>query len=114
MENCLFCKIIKGEIPADKVYEDQDTLAFKDISPQAPTHLLVIPKEHYVGIHEIPEDKKIVMERLLSTVSSVVLKEGLTNDGYRLVVNFGEKANQTVPHIHIHILSGRSLTWPPG
>ena len=114
MDDCLFCKIAKGEIPADLVYEDGNTLAFRDISPQAPQHILVIPRSHYVGIHEIPENELTLARDLFSAVSAVVEKEGLTADGYRLVVNFGAKANQTVPHIHIHILGGRAMHWPPG
>ncbi len=114
MNDCLFCKIVRGEIPADKVYEDESTIAFRDISPQAPQHILVIPRSHYVGIHEIPENETSLAQDLFSAVSTVVKKERLTDDGYRLVVNFGEKANQTVPHIHIHILGGRAMHWPPG
>lgn len=114
MDDCLFCKIAHGEIPADRVYEDEKTIAFRDISPQAPQHILVIPKNHYVGIHEIPENEISLAQDLFSAVSTVVEKEGLASDGYRLVVNFGPKANQTVPHIHIHILGGREMQWPPG
>ncbi len=114
MEDCIFCKIVKGEIPTNKIYEDEHTLAFNDINPQAPTHLLVIPKEHYEGIHEIPEDHIEILQHLYTTVGKVVLQEGLIEDGYRLVVNFGKKSGQEVPHIHVHILSGRQMHWPPG
>ena len=114
MENCLFCKLVEGEIPSDKVFEDDHAIAFRDIHPQAPQHILVIPREHYVGIHEIPGENSALIQHLFSAVSSVVLKEGLAEDGYRLVVNFGERANQTVPHIHVHILGGRVMHWPPG
>ena len=114
MENCLFCKIVKGEIPANKVYEDTHTLAFYDIDPKAPTHILVIPLTHYSGVHEIPSDQSTILKCLFETVSTVVKQEHLTNDGYRLVINFGKNGGQLVPHIHVHILGGRSLQWPPG
>ena len=114
IENCLFCKIVKGEIPANKVYEDAHTLAFHDINPQAPIHILVIPLEHYSGIHEIPDNNNTILKCLFKTVSTVVKQENLTTDGYRLVINSGENGGQLVPHIHVHILGGRSLHWPPG
>lgn len=114
MSDCLFCKIIAGEIPSDKVYEDENILAFKDISPKAPTHLLVIPKEHYANIHDVPEEKELLMGKLMTAVGKIVLENDLTQSGYRLVVNSGSDAGQLVPHIHVHILSGRSMQWPPG
>lgn len=114
MDECLFCKIVKGEIPADTVYEDENTIAFRDIHPQAPQHILVIPRNHYAGIHEIPENELNVAKDIFYAISAVVDNEGLTEGGYRLVTNFGAEANQTVPHIHIHILSGRTMHWPPG
>jgi histidine triad (HIT) family protein len=114
MDDCLFCKIVKGEIPADKVFEDDHAIAFRDIDPQAPQHILVIPRQHYVGIHEIPEEDSTLTQHLFSAVIAVVVKEGLAEEGYRLVLNFGARANQTVPHIHVHILGGRAMHWPPG
>ncbi len=114
MSDCLFCKIIAGDIPAKKVYEDENTVAFYDISPQAPTHILVIPKKHYEGIHDVPEDETELFSTLMTAASSIVKSEELTETGYRLVVNSGPDALQAVPHIHIHILSGRSMQWPPG
>jgi histidine triad (HIT) family protein len=112
--NCLFCKIIKKEIPAPRVYEDEHTIVIRDINPQAPVHLLALPRKHYTGVHEVnPADNKL-FERLFKAISTVVEQEKLSGAGYRLVVNFGEKAGQTVPHIHVHILSGRSMRWPPG
>jgi histidine triad (HIT) family protein len=114
MNDCIFCKIVNNQIPAAKVYEDEHTVAFNDLNPQAPTHILVIPKEHYSGIHEVPSDKMSIMEKLFRAVAAIVMKKGLDSKGYRLVVNSGEKAGQTVPHIHVHILSGRDMTWPPG
>ncbi len=114
MESCIFCKIINGEIPANKVFEDEHTLAFNDINPQAPTHILVIPQEHYANIHEVPTDRREIMLHLFNAVSIIVTQEGLTENGYRLVVNSGKDSRQEVPHIHVHILSGRPMQWPPG
>jgi histidine triad (HIT) family protein len=114
MDTCLFCRIIRKELPAQVVYEDDAAIVIRDITPQAPTHLLAIPRIHYSGIHEVPSGENGYFERLLRTVAAVVDKERLQDKGYRLVVNYGEKAGQTVPHIHIHILSGRQMTWPPG
>ena len=114
METCIFCRIIEGKVPANKVYEDEHTLAFNDINPQAPVHILVIPREHYAGVHEIPEDRGDIISQLFSTVTKVVTQEGLLEAGYRLVINFGRSSGQEVPHIHIHILAGRSMQWPPG
>lgn len=113
-EKCLFCKIIRSEIPSQKVYEDDHALIFRDIGPKAPVHLLAIPKEHYAGVHEIPSDKLGILRDLYAAVSSAVRNEGLDAAGYRLVTNFGDAAGQSVQHIHIHILSGRDFTWPPG
>ncbi len=114
MNDCLFCKIIAGDIPAKKVYEDEQTLAFYDIDPQAPTHILVIPKKHYEGVHNVPAQEKELFATLMLAVGEIVLQEKLTETGYRLVINSGTDALQAVPHIHVHILSGRSMQWPPG
>jgi histidine triad (HIT) family protein len=113
-DNCLFCKIAKGEIPAAKVYEDDATVVFKDIGPKAPVHLLAIPREHFDAVHNVPAAKMALMGRLLETVAKVVKQEQLTAKGYRLVINSGADAGQAVPHIHVHILAGRTLAWPPG
>ncbi len=113
--DCLFCKIAAGQIPADKVYEDDRALVFKDISPQAPTHLLAVPKEHYASVHEIPPEKvETLMGGLTGAVREAVRLTGINEGGYRLVVNSGEIAGQTVKHLHIHVLGGRELAWPPG
>jgi histidine triad (HIT) family protein len=115
MSDCLFCKIAEGQIPADKVYEDDRALVFRDISPQAPTHLLAIPKKHYAAVHEIPpEEAGTLMGGLTDAVCKALRATGLDKSGYRLVVNSGETAGQTVGHIHIHVLGGRELAWPPG
>lgn len=114
MKNCLFCKIIRGDIPATIVHEDKNTVAFNDINPQAPHHILVIPREHYAGIHEIPPEKHTLLAQLFTAVSNLVSQKGFHEKGYRLVVNFGSQGGQEVPHIHIHLLAGRSMQWPPG
>jgi histidine triad (HIT) family protein len=115
MDDCLFCKIVKGEIPAEKVHEDEHTVVFVDIDPKAPTHLLAIPKVHYAAIHEIPAEKMETMAQVMNAVSTVVRDRDMpANGGYRLVVNAGSNACQAVPHIHVHILSGRAMQWPPG
>ena len=114
IDDCLFCKIIRGEIPADKVYEDDKVLAFRDINPQAPTHVLIIPKKHIATVHEVaPEDGEF-MNAMIAAAQKVAELEGLEKDGYRLVINCQEGAGQTVFHLHMHIVGGRSLQWPPG
>ena len=114
MNNCLFCKIIAGEIPAARMYEDDHAIVIKDINPQAPLHCLAIPREHYAGVHQVPDANSELFSGLFAAVARVVAQEGLEQKGYRLVVNYGDTAGQTVPHIHVHILSGRPLHWPPG
>jgi histidine triad (HIT) family protein len=111
-DNCLFCKIIKGEIPSDKLYEDDDVFVFRDIAPQAPVHFLVIPKKHISGPSEVGAEDEALIGKMMRTGGQVAKQEGI--DHYRLVFNNGEKAGQTVFHIHMHILGGRSLGWPPG
>ncbi len=114
MDDCLFCKIIKNQILATKVHEDEHTVAFKDIHPQAPVHILVIPREHVASVHEFPAGKTETVARVFEAVAAIVKKNGLDENGYRLVVNSGEKAGQTVHHLHVHLLSGREMRWPPG
>lgn len=110
MADCLFCKIINGEIPSKKVYEDEKTYAFYDISPQAPVHILVIPKKHVSSLNELEDFS--VMSDIYNAVSNIVKELGLKD--YRTVINTGVEAGQTVFHIHLHILAGRPLLWPPG
>jgi histidine triad (HIT) family protein len=112
MESCLFCRIVNKEIPSDIVYEDDDTMAFKDISPQSPTHLLIIPKNHIKSTEEIDENNKVIAGKLISTASKIA--KDLNLDGYRLVFNCNEIAGQTVFHLHCHLLGGRAMKWPPG
>ena len=109
MENCLFCKIIKGEIPSTKVYEDEKILAFRDINPQAPTHILVIPKEHIDGVDAINGSNSAVISHIFAKIAEIASKEGLKN-GYRVVSNVGEDGGQTVRHLHFHILGGTKLS----
>lgn len=111
MDDCIFCKILKGEIPSTKVYEDDEMLIFKDIAPIAKIHLLCIPKVHFPRIHDMDEEKARLVSRMLLRIGSLESELGLER-GYRLVINQGESAGQTVPHLHIHILGGETLPWP--
>ncbi len=111
-DNCLFCKIIAGEIPADKLYEDDDVLAFRDIDPQAPVHFLVIPKKHIAGLAEVTQQDDALVGKIVRIGNEIARKEGA--EEYRVVFNNGADAGQAVFHIHMHILGGRSLNWPPG
>ncbi len=114
MAETIFDKIIRKEIPADIVHEDEQTLAFKDINPQAPTHVLVIPKKPIATIADISDSDAPLIGKLFTTAAQVAADLGLAEDGYRLVVNHGGHGGQTVHHLHIHILGGRALSWPPG
>lgn len=111
-DNCLFCKIIRGEIPAVKLYEDAEVLAFRDIAPQAPCHFLVIPKKHLSGPAAVTVEDEQMVGHLLRVGSEVAAKEGISQ--FRVVFNNGAQAGQTVFHLHMHILGGRSMAWPPG
>ena len=114
MAETIFSKIIRGEIPANIVHEDEHCLAFHDVSPQAPTHVLVIPKKPIVNVEEIaPEDAELV-GHLWLMIQKVARQLGLAEDGYRVVVNCGKNGGQSVDHLHYHILGGRALSWPPG
>lgn len=110
MENCIFCKIANKEIPSNLLYEDDYTVAFNDLNPQAPTHILVIPKKHVASLNEL--DDKVVLGALLNAVKEVTKKLDITD--YKTVINTGAGAGQEVFHIHLHILAGRPLKWPPG
>jgi histidine triad (HIT) family protein len=114
MSDCLFCKIVAGEIPAKVVAESETSLAFYDIAPQAPVHVLVIPKVHVSGVNDEAAHGASIFDDLMALVQTVVEDEGIKESGYRLVVNVGEDGQQTVPHLHVHVLGGRRLTWPPG
>lgn len=108
MENCLFCKIIAGEIPSTKVYEDARILAFRDIAPMAPTHILVIPKAHIASVDGVNAENSDIVAHIFETIPRIAAAEGLTG-GYRVVSNCGTDAGQTVPHLHFHILGGKVL-----
>ncbi len=114
MNDCLFCKLIAGEIPADVVYQDDDVFAFKDIAPQAPVHILVIPKEHIATINDANEEHQALLGKMMLTAKKIAKDQGLAENGYRLVINCNEDGGQTVYHLHMHILGGRSMAWPPG
>ena len=107
MEDCVFCKIIKGEIPSNKVYEDDDILAFKDIKPAAPIHILVIPKKHVKSLNEI--DDAQLISKIMFAVINIAKELGFANEGYRVINNCGENGGQAVPHLHFHILAGTKL-----
>jgi len=114
MSSCLFCKIITRDIPARIVYEDDDVLAFEDISPKAPVHILLIPKEHFASLSEIPAGREALMGKILSTARRIAGDRGITGTGYRIVLNTGKDSGQEVFHIHFHLLGGRPMSWPPG
>lgn len=113
MTDCLFCKIIAGDIPANIVYQDEWMIVFHDISPQAPTHILVIPKKHIPSLNELTTEDEVLIGRIFLKISELTQELGL-KDGYRVVVNTGKDGQQTVQHVHFHVLGGRSLQWPPG
>jgi histidine triad (HIT) family protein len=113
MNDCLFCRIAAGEIPSKKVYEDENTFAFEDINPQAPTHVLIVPKEHIRGLKEASAEQADIIGRCHLTAAQIARQRGI-EDGYRTVLNVGAGAGQSVFHLHVHLLGGRSLHWPPG
>jgi histidine triad (HIT) family protein len=113
MKDCLFCRIIRGEIPSKKVYEDEHTYAFDDINPQAPTHVLVVPKKHVRGLKEAAAgDAELIGHCQLAAAN--IARQRSIEDGYRTVLNVGPRAGQSVFHLHVHLLGGRNLQWPPG
>lgn len=112
MSDCLFCKIIAGDIPSKKVYEDDLCYAFYDIDPQAPTHFLVIPKAHIQSVSQVDESNEAVVGHIFAVIAKLAKELGL--ESYRVVSNIGEQAGQSVLHLHFHVLSGRDMTWPPG
>jgi histidine triad (HIT) family protein len=113
MIDCLFCRVISGEIPAKRVYEDEHTLAFEDINPQAPTHVLIIPKKHVRGLKEAQAEDAELIGRLHLAAAEIGRQRGI-EDGYRTVLNVGPKSGQSVFHIHVHLIGGRDMKWPPG
>jgi histidine triad (HIT) family protein len=114
MSDCIFCKIAAGEIPGDVVYSDDEVLAFRDLNPQAPTHVLVIPRRHIATLNDLEPADAELAGRMLLAAKAVAAAEGLAERGYRTVFNCNAEAGQSVFHIHLHVLGGRRLTWPPG
>ncbi len=108
-EPCIFCRIIAGEVPSDIVYQDEDFLAFRDISPQAPTHVLIIPKTHIASLAQLTEEQQELAGRLIIIARKLAEKEGIAKRGYRLVINCGPEGGQLVPHLHLHLIGGRKL-----
>ena len=111
--DCIFCKIANGEIPSRKAYEDDAVLAFYDLDPQAPTHVLIIPKQHIQSVAQITAENSAVVAHIFEVAAKLSAELGL-KDGFRIVSNCGESAGQSVPHLHFHLLGGRDFTWPPG
>ncbi len=114
MDNCIFCKIIEGSIPSNKIYEDDTIYAFYDINPAAPVHFLVIPKVHISSANALNSENSAVVAHIFDVIGELAAKEGIADKGYRIVNNCGADGGQTVEHLHFHVLGGRNLTWPPG
>lgn len=114
MTDCIFCKIAAGEIPAELVYEDDTVVGFRDLSPQAPTHVLLIPRKHVATLNELQAEDEAIVGRLYLAAVKVAAQEGLAERGYRTLINCNEEGGQTVFHLHLHLLGGRQMGWPPG
>ncbi len=113
-DDCLFCSIAAGELDSEIVYEDDRCLAFRDINPQAPTHILVIPRKHIEGLATAESEDQDLLGHLLLTAASVAEDEGIADSGYRTVINWGRDGGMEVSHLHVHVLGGRAMSWPPG
>jgi histidine triad (HIT) family protein len=114
MKDCLFCGIVAGEVPSTRVHEDDAVIAFRDINPQAPTHILVIPRDHIDSAADVTPAQDAIWARLLHVAQELARSEGIDRDGFRIVTNVGRDGGQTVRHLHLHLLGGRPMTWPPG
>ena len=112
--DCLFCRIIAGELPATQIYGDEHVVAIRDIAPQAPTHVLLVARKHIASVREVGPEDKGLMDAICAAATKLADQEGIAADGYRLVVNIGRNGGQTVDHLHIHMLGGRHMGWPPG
>ena len=110
--DCVFCKIVDGDIPSDTIYEDEHIIAFNDLDPKAPIHFLVIPKKHITSLAELDDSNSELISHIMISIAKIAKDQGL--DSYRVVTNIGEDGGQTVPHLHFHVLGGRFLNWPPG
>ena len=114
MVDCLFCKILKGQIPAAIIYEDERLIAFKDINPQAPLHALIVPKRHIASLNDLAPDDDALVGEMVRRAAAIAGQQGYADRGFRTVFNTNAEAGQTVFHIHLHVLAGRGLSWPPG
>jgi len=114
MSNCLFCKMVAGEIAPDKVMETDELLAFRDIAPQAPAHILIIPKKHIATMNDLTEEDAGLVGKMMLMARDIALKEGFAESGYRVVMNCNADGGQAVYHIHLHLFAGRAMSWPPG
>ncbi len=114
MSDCIFCKIAAGEIPSDKVFEDDSIVGFRDLQPQAPTHIVIIPRKHIETMNDFSEDDSELLSKMLLACRNIAKNEGLSGDGYRIVINCNSDGGQSVFHIHAHVLGGRRMSWPPG
>lgn len=112
--DCLFCKMSAGDIPIDIVYENEDVIGFRDINPQAPTHVLIIPRKHIATINDLVDDDAVEVGKLFLAAREIAQNEGIAEAGYRVTMNCNEAAGQTVFHLHLHLLGGRKMNWPPG
>ena len=113
-EDCLFCKIVAGEIPSNQVLADEFVVAFRDIAPRAPTHILLVSRDHIGSAAELTEGHAQLLGRMFADAAEIARNEGIAEDGYRLVINVGRWGGQTVDHLHLHLMGGRSFQWPPG
>jgi len=114
VENCLFCRIAAGEIPSTKVHEDDAVIAIRDIAPRAPTHILVMPRDHIASASDLTVEDGELLGRIFATAAEIARAEGIADRGYRVVANVGAWGGQTVDHLHFHLMGGRGFTWPPG
>jgi histidine triad (HIT) family protein len=112
--DCLFCRIVAGEVPAERVHDDDQVIAIRDIAPRAPTHILLIPRRHIASAADLVEEDGPLLGRLFAVAADLARAEGIADAGYRLVSNVGRWAGQTVDHLHVHLMGGRAFTWPPG
>jgi histidine triad (HIT) family protein len=114
MSECIFCRVAAGKIPADKIFEGKEVVAFRDINPQAPHHVLIIPRKHIESVNDLGEDDAALVAKMVLAAKEIAAKLGVAQSGYRLVLNTNRAAGQAVPHIHLHLLGGRNFSWPPG
>jgi len=114
VSDCIFCKIASGEIPADLIYEDDLVVGFRDLNPQAPTHVLLIPRKHIATLNDLQPEDEAIVGRLYTAAAKVAAQEGIAEQGYRTLINCNDDGGQTVFHLHLHLLGGRRMSWPPG